>query len=261
MSQRLVLVEGPDDVAALRELGTRLFLAKKKEQASKPGARRKEAFISPSGISIELSIGLNAKDGLPKAVLQAVNGLPAQISGDEARTEKMAVFYDPDADKPGDFEARIDKELKALASSWKVQKNTPGHWLLRRDQEEAIELRAIAWKGAGALLDGLPDEQNLERLICQIMGSAYAGEQQRIETWLTAIQGARPLLKLKAPKWKAATLLWAALVDDQATSEVGIASRFMGQHKYALGGDFFKDHIEPCVKASGLDEPLGWVFA
>lgn len=261
MTQRLVLVEGPDDLAALRELAERLFHVTKAEQPPKPGASRKTIFQTSAGVRIEISVGLNAKDGLPKAVATAIRGLPPQMPGDEARTDKIAVLYDPDDDAPGAFEARVDKELNASLPLWAIQRSNFSCWNLRRGQEEPVELSLIAWKANGPVLDGLPDQQNLERLISQIMVLAYPNERTRIEGWLSDIQELRRrLTSSKAPKWKAAVLLWAALVDDQVTADAGMASRFFGQHTHGLGGDFFKDYVEPCIQASGLGKALEWVF-
>lgn len=261
MSKRLVLVEGPDDLAALHEMAVRLFQAQKVERPPKHGASRGALFQSASGVLIDISVGLNAKDGLPKAVAGAIGGLPPQIRGDETRTDKIAVLYDPDDDQPGAFAGRIDKQLKTSLISWTIENKNPEHWALRRNTEEELELKSIAWNANVPVLDGLPDHQNLERLISQIMLSAYPNEKNRIEGWLSDIQNVRKSLpRAKVPKWKAAVLLWAALLDDQATSDVGITSRFFGQHSHGSGANFFNDFVKPSLQSSGMDQALSWVF-
>lgn len=257
---RLVLVEGPDDVAALIEIGRRKFRA---GQGGAPTAPRLErtSQLRLGDVTIALRSAPSGKDSLPEAVTKAFEQLPPQVAGDEARHDRLAFVFDPDGDAPDAFVDRVHTALSGLASvasPWEVTREAPERWLLRRAGEEAVALRGIAWRADGPTLGGLDDFQNLERLLCRVLGSAYPDLEPKVATWLGEIRAVRG--PTKALKWKAAVLLWAALVDEAATSDAGIASRFLGQHKFP-GGDGFGRFVAPQLEAVGLVESLAWVFA
>lgn len=266
MTQRLVLVEGPDDVAALCELSARLF-ACSPEGRSASGAPRVErdvVRVTPGRVRVQLRAALNAKDGIPKALVAAFGSFGPQIESDEACIDRVAFLYDPDGDRPGAFVDRVHAELQTLQTGttpWKVTREPGGEsWTLERASEAPVSLRGIAWTADGPVPGGLDDLHNLERLLCRVMGAAYPDQEPRVVAWLTEIRAARVSLGLKAPKWKAAVLLWAALVDEAATGDAGIASRFLGQHKRKGCDDFFATYVAPQVEGAGLRESLAWIF-
>jgi len=269
VTRRLVLVEGPDDVSALIELGQRMFKTAPHKSAGPAtrGLQRDARLILARTTEIELRSAPNAKDGIPIALVKAFQSFPVQIAGDESHSERVAFFYDPDKDPPGAFNNKVDQALQALsigATPWTVTREAKGdRWTLVRAGEAAISLRGIAWHGDGPVLDGLDNLQNLERLLCRVMGATYPEQETLVARWLDEIRTARLALDAKAtkpPKWKAAVLLWAALVDESATSDAGIASRFLGQHKPPGVDDFHATSVAPQIQASSLEEPLGWVF-
>ena len=99
-------------------------------------------------------------------------------------------------------------------------------WTARREEGEELSLCAIPWRAPGPVVDGLPDNQNIERLLCAVAARAYPTEASIVERWLTKIQSVRN----KAPKWKAALHLWCALVDEGA-SETNAAARFLHDNR------------------------------
>lgn len=259
MTLRHVLVEGPDDVAALCELSTRLLgCAGSPRAQGVPRPERSAVRLTSNGAEVQIRAATAAKDSIPRALV--FGSLPPQLVDDEAQVDRVAFFFDPDADAPNAFVDRVDRELRKNLQRWIATREAPDRWTLARPNEAAVSLRAVAWGADGPPIGGLDDFQNLERLLCRVMGTAYPDLETCVAAWLAQITAKRRDLSLRAPKWKTAVLLWAALVDEAATSDAGIPSRFLGQHKHALGGDFFADHVAPRVQAAGLDEPLAWTF-
>jgi len=262
VSKRLVLVEGPDDVAALLEIGKRMFGATAGGVPGVPSRMERDATLTVGAATIAVRSAKNAKDGLPEAVMRAVDQLPPLVAGDEARHDRVAFVFDPDGDPPNAFVDRVHGALGALssvASPWSIARDASGdRWNLSRAGEEPLALRGVAWRADGLTLGGLDDLQNLERLLCRVLGAAYPALEPMVARWLGEVRAARP--PAKAIKWKAAVLLWAALVDEGATSDAGIASRFLGQHRFP-GGDGFARFVAPQLDAAGLREPLAWVFS
>ena len=263
MSQRLVLVEGPDDVAALIEIGKRLFGATAGRVVGARLRLERDATLTVGATTIAVQAAKNAKDGIPEAVVRAMETLPPQVAGDEARYDRVAFVFDPDGDRPGAFVDRVHGALGALssvASPWLVTRDPGGEtWSLSREAEESVALRGVAWRADGPTLGALDDLQNLERLLCRVLSASYPTLEPMIARWLAEIRATRQ--PTKSLKWKAAVLLWAALVDEGATSDTGIASRFLGQHRFPGGDGGFARFVEPQIDAAGLREPLGWIFS
>lgn len=194
-------------------------------------------------------------------------GLPPLIIGDEALVDRVTFFFDPDDDEKDEFVNRVHSRLEGLSTAsppWIASRNEPdlGRWTLARAGEPSVELRGIPWGAAGPVLDGLDDVQNLERLLCAVMGKAYPDQVARIAGWLDEIREFRASLHPgQRLKWKAAVLLWAALTDEQSTTDGGIPSRFLGQHKPPRTADFFEEYVRPELESQALHEGLAWVFA
>lgn len=257
MTRRFVLVEGPDDVAAMQEIGKRLYNARAGSVAGGPGRAERASTLTRGATTIELRAALNAKDGIPTALCAWLESLAPQVEGDEARHDRVAFVFDPDGDAPGVFVHKMDHALRGLPR-WSVVREPEGvTWTLTREGESPIALRGVAWSASGPTLDGLADHQNLERLLCRVLGEAYPDWVPTVADWLATIGSRRAG---KALKWKAAVLLWAACVDEGATGDAGIASRFLGQHKFP-GGEGFVRYVLPEIEKAGMRPSLDWIFA
>jgi hypothetical protein len=257
MTRRFVLVEGPDDVAALQEIGKRLYNARAGGIAGGPGRAERASTLAVGATTIELRAALNAKDGIAAAMGAWLESLAPQVEGDETRHDRVAFVFDPDGDAPDAFVNKVDRVLTALPT-WSVVHRAEGAtWRLTRADEPPIELCGVAWNASGPPFDGLADHQNLERILCRVLGSAYAEWAPIVAGWLDTIRDKRGAGK--ALKWKAAVLLWAACVDEGTTGDAGITSRFLGQHKFP-GGDGFQRYVLPELEASGMRSALDWIF-
>jgi hypothetical protein len=120
--------------------------------------------------------------------------------------------------------ARLADEVATNAKAWKLDGN-PGDWVARRNGNQAVLLRAVHWRSPGDVVDGLPDRQNLERLLCHVTAVAHPNEAKMVERWLSEISEAG-----KKPSWKAALHLWCALVEPK-TDESNAPARFLHQNQ------------------------------
>ena len=66
---------------------------------------------------------------------------------------------------------------------------------------ELVEVRAVDWRAPGGVVDGLPDQMNLERLLCAVLAAAYPYDLAPIERWLAEISEARKAAKRKPATW------------------------------------------------------------
>ena len=119
--------------------------------------------------------------------------------------------------------ARLASEVSVGAKHWKLD-GGPGDWVARRSVQ-AVIVCAVHWRSPGNVVDGLPDRQNLERLLCHVTAVAYPTEAQTVERWLGEMSEAG-----KKPSWKAALHLWCALVGPKA-DEPNAPARFLHQDK------------------------------
>jgi hypothetical protein len=224
--RRVVLCEGPSDITALREIGISLFGAKvlgNRPMAGAAGEPRK-LFLAVQGNGVEITAVECAKSGLPEALATKLLGLPVEDrASDPNALERITVLFDPDDESPDKMYARLADQVSAEAKAWKLE-GKPGDWVVRRNSSESITLRAVPWRSPGDVVDGLPDCQNLERLICHIAASAYPEQAKIVERWLGEIPFAG-----NKPSWKAALHLWCALVEPKA-DESNAAAKFLHQN-------------------------------
>lgn len=257
MSLRVVMVEGPDDVNALREIATRHLGAVKSSR--KPQNPRAAAFDTASGQTVEVHPVENAKSALPKTFASRLRGRPATTPEDSEHLTHLAILYDPDEDRPTNKLALdVAREIERTPQGWQltpIEDATVDAWTAKRSDAERIELRVIPWTAPGPAYGGLVDGQNLDRLLNHVAALTYPSELATVDAWLTLIHERRDALSLKAPKWKAATLLWAALVDDQAVTDAGIHARFFGQHGACV------PHVKAALEATKLWDELRALFA
>lgn len=257
MSRRIVLCEGPDDVAALREIATGIFRAATPGSAGRADAVMAGAAGQARGqvllagrARLEIRAVKNAKSQLAKGMATELAQLPPQVAGDpEQRTRRIAAVFDPDAEGEEAFHRDIQREIARSARDWRLQQVTEGAWIARREAGERLWLRAIAWRGPGAPVDGLADHQNLERLLCAVAARAYPAEAALVTRWLEEIGSVRGA----AAGWKAALHLWCALVEEKA-SEANAAARFLHQNKLCM------PFVEPILREVSLLRALRPLF-
>jgi hypothetical protein len=246
VSARLVLCEGPDDLAALRQIATQEFQAVsiKTARGSGAGLAREAVLQTPGGIRVRI-LGKEGKSSLPELAAAELNGLPAQgAEPAELRLSQIAIVYDPDGQTETAFKDEVAKALKDGASAWTIEA-TAGGFLAKRNADEVIDIRLSAWKGPGPVFDGLADLQSLERLICAVAAQAYPEEAKTVVKWLDEIA----TQKGKPPKWKGAVHLWCAIIEPAAGEETAPV-RFLGQNKAC------RPFVRPSLQAVALVECL-----
>lgn len=224
---RRVLCEGPEDISALREIAKRYFQAESiTSPTSGAGQERTAMLRTVEGQLVRITAGTGGKSSLPANVATLLAGLPPQQGqrGDD-RTASVSVIFDPDDDRASTFYSDVDSTVLRDAPTWQLKEITPGRFRASRGAAERVLIRLIHWRADNTVLNGLPDVQDLDRLLCQIAGSAYPADETLVRGWLAQI-AQRPG---RAPKWKAAVHLWCALIEERAT-EVSAAARFLGQN-------------------------------
>jgi hypothetical protein len=248
--RRLVLCEGPTDIAALREIGLSLFGAQVQRASPSAGAagERRKLVLLIQGSEVEITAVERAKSGLAEALATKLHGLPVENSSDDPNAlERITVLFDPDDETPDKMYALLAAEVAAIAKAWRLD-GSPGDWVARRNGNQAVILRALHWRSPGDVVDGLPDSQNLERLLCHVTAAAYPTEAKTVERWLGEISEAR-----KKPSWKAALHLWCALVEPKA-GESNAAARFLHQNQTC------RPHARAAIEQVSLFKDLSKAF-
>lgn len=225
--KRIVLCEGPADIAALREIGVSLFGAQVQRNPPSAGAagETRKLLLIVQGSEVEITAVERAKSGLPGALATKLHGLPVENSADDlSALERITVLFDPDDEPPERMYARLVDAACASAKAWKLD-GSPGDWVARRNATQVVIVRAVPWRSPGSVIDNLPDSQNLERLLCHVTAVAYPSEAKIVGRWLGEISEAGKKLS-----WKAALHLWCALVEPKA-DESNAAARFLHQNQ------------------------------
>jgi hypothetical protein len=258
MSKRLVLCEGPDDLNALRAIAQLLRWA---QPVRTPGigAGQERQMVLQAGIArIEVSVPSKArgatgegKSALSRGVATALEGLPPQTNpADEAHVSLVAAVFDPDDETAADFHTALVKAVRDHATAWTfAESGSPGVWHAQRGATEQLEVRAVDWRAPGGVLDRLPDQMNLERLLCAVLAQAYPDDVSDVARWLTEVGGRCAAAGRKPPTWKAAIHVWLAVVYEKA-DELNAAARFLHQQ------DECRPHVERILDAVGLVRDL-----
>jgi len=117
--------------------------------------------------------------------------------------------------------ASLADAVSASAQAWKLD-GSPGDWVAHRSQPGCDPARGPLALSRD-VVDGLPDRQNLERLLCHVTAVAHPNEAKMVERWLSEISEAG-----RKPGWKAALHLWCALVEpktDESNAPAGFSTR------------------------------------
>jgi hypothetical protein len=137
----------------------------------------------------------------------------------------IGVVFDPNGAPVSTLHKKVADALRDGAPAWRTEVVAPGRWTARRANHEIIEIQAVHWRATTPIIRGLPDEQNLERLLHDVLAQAFTNEMALIERWLGEMAATG-----RSPSWKGVIHLWCALTDDKA-SEITVSERFLGQNK------------------------------
>ncbi|MGD0090551.1 MAG: hypothetical protein ABSE73_11580 [Planctomycetota bacterium] len=189
MKQSLIVVEGPDDLAALRELFDRCFGAQKGGAV----AAREHAFRWKDAETRILMA--NGKDKMPNLIAHRIRDLP---SADWPFTQ-MGICFDPDRHPDEQVLTWLRKNCKVEAP-W----NADG-MCQARVADMNLEIVALRWD-LGPVFDQLKDLRNLERVALAVLAKTDPSEGKLIEELLEKVDSAK-----KPISWKTAFRLWAAI--------------------------------------------------
>jgi hypothetical protein len=226
--RRLVYCEGPDDIAALRELLVRFFGASVEPTvtALPPAGRQRKQCLRIGAQLLELHAVPEAKSGLWCAAAKLLGGLPrVKMTDDPDGIGRIWVVYDPDGQGADAFCRAIAPAFEKHASQWKLTPGGRADWVAERDPGERVSLAAIAWRAPDGVVDGLADTQSLDRLVCAVAARAFPEESRVVHRWLDELTASG-----KRPGWKAALHLWCAVVEQKANEDTA-AVRFLGQNR------------------------------
>lgn len=224
MSKRTIFCEGPDDLAALREVATRLLGATSLRGVPTGGASLDRiARFELEGSTIEVKAG-GGKSQLAQRGALYLETLPPAPG-----VAQISLLFDPDDDPVASFFASVPPMVRDHAPSWTLtdEPSKAGCWRASRDGDDPVVLAAVAWWGDVGVLDGLSDTQSLERLILSVAQRAVSAEE--LAFIVDVLEGIHALPNRRAT-WKAAVHVLCALTDTK-TPVHAAAQRFLGQNK------------------------------
>ena len=254
MTRRVVLCEGPDDLNALRAIAQHLRWSEPARAGVAGAGHERVVWLRTGDVRIEITVPSKSrgasgegKSALAQGVAEALRELPSQIGPpDESTLSLASVVFDPDDQPVSAFHVEIERAIRERATTWSLAPGgAPGLWSATREAGETVEVRAVHWRAPGEQLDGLPDHENLERLLCAVLAKAYPDDRDHMARWLTEMGERRRSAGRKAASWKAAIHVWLACVYDKA-DELNAASRFLHQQAEC------KPHITPLLTDTGL---------
>ncbi len=233
MIRRLVLCEGPEDIAAVRALADGHF----GWDSSNEGASPEKRFLSVGEEraynlvqSDVLTVELRAVPGAKSAALAAHFGDVLSNNFRDGQVEHVAVLFDPDTDTESAEFARLQEVIDAKRGEWQVaRQQTQAHvaqWSFERRPSDRVTVHAIPWRCSGPLVDALEDAQNLERLECEILTKAFPGLTSVVARWINEMRDAHGC----QPTWKTAIHLWCALVEPKQSTAT-FAERVLHQQR------------------------------
>jgi hypothetical protein len=241
--RRLFICEGPDDLAALRELFILIYEATviKTGKPLPAAGEARSQMLRVKDQEIELIASPGAKSGLGDMAALLLEGAPrGDWTTDPAAIKWVCVVYDPDEQDENAYCAELSAAIERRARSWNVRQVSTGEWTAERGPFERVLIRAIPWRGPGPVADSLADKQSLDRLLCAVAARAFPDDALMVNKWLMELNTLG-----KNPGWKAALHLWCALVEEKA-SELNAPVRFLHQNPTC------KPHVRGIVEEVSL---------
>jgi len=226
--RRLFVCEGPEDLAALRELFILLYEATTVKSTGVPllaagEARRQQLRVQHR--QIDLIASQTGKSGLGDMAAQLLETAPrGDWATDPEAIEWICIVYDPDEPDENAYCTELLAAIERRAQSWRIGLVSIGEWTAERGPGELVRVRAVPWRAPGAVADRSADKQSLDRLLCSVAARAFPEDARIVERWLMELNELG-----KHPGWKAALHLWCALVEQKA-SESNAAARFLRQN-------------------------------
>jgi hypothetical protein len=202
MKSSVIVVEGPDDLAALREVFQRVLACPQSK-----GGR----FCWPDGDMETEVLVSRSKSRIPQTVREQIARVPLPVI-------QVGVCFDPDKDS-------CDKAMLWLTAACDL----PAAWDANGVCQVAVDGRtvdvvALPWD-FGPIFDELEDLRNLERVALAVLARVDPTEGKLIEELLLKLRTAD-----KRVNWKTAFRLWAAVrYADSDPDTGGAMAKVFGQ--------------------------------
>ena len=202
MSRFVLFCEGPEDLAALREVILRQFAFAKPVPSLPPpipvlvGELRRERLVK-ADLSLDLIIAGDR---------ERVGRLAADLASYDSPQDPIArigLSFDPNGSNEPLWREWLEGSLQALRLS-------RAGWVYAAQPEgrTALEVVPLPWSWPGPVVYGLGDSHCLERVAVDLLGEASPVHHQRLGRWIDELR-AEP--GATAPTWKTAARLWNAL--------------------------------------------------
>lgn len=208
----LLLVEGPDDLAAFRELLLRRYGFTKRGRSERfPGARSEQYSQGT-----ELELHLVAAEG--RQGVAAVASKQIEEPSLDAPFLRIGINFDPNGQSDDEWMAWVRR--CCLPSNATVSQ--AGVALCVQTGSPCTEVVPIPWD-LGPVFNALDDRRNLERAVLGILDAAGSPEGELVRSLLAAIRDAD-----FPTTWKSAVKLWNAIRKPDADT-VGFVAQVFGQ--------------------------------
>jgi len=216
MKQSLIVVEGPDDVAALREVFQRRFGWRKAKDQTPP-AKGEHPFQWPDAETTVLVA--QGKPDIPKRIVATIR----DIETAERHYSQLGICFDPDTHTGPAALDWLVKECQ-LAGNW----NADGICPVSISDGSVVDVIALPWD-LGPIFNELADFRNLERVALAVLAKTDVAEGELITELLKKVQSAG-----RKVSWKTAFRLWAAVrYADKDPDTGGAMAQVFGQDEAA----------------------------
>ncbi|MCY3024233.1 MAG: hypothetical protein NTW87_35095 [Planctomycetota bacterium] len=194
MKYNLIVVEGPDDLAAIRELFQRRYGPVKTEGVHVAPGQPRTARFAWSDVETQVMVAMDKR----RVAVRVKEQMQAIPTSDRPYCQ-IGVCFDPDEHDDGTVHAWLREECG-------VPDATPGDGVYRATCGNAkVDIVPLPWD-LGPMFDELKDFRNLERVALAVLAKTDAGEGKLIEELLEKVRSAN-----KNISWKTAFRLWAAI--------------------------------------------------
>jgi hypothetical protein len=215
VSKRLLLCEGPEDLAALREILHVHFSATRTEEPN-PNSSSKVEQWSVGGKTIRLINALDRQRVLRFAVELITSDSPSDP------IEWVGLSFDPNGDDEARWRAWLEKGLQRLNL-----RRTGSSYEANPPERIPLGIIPLPWLSTGPVHYGLSNSQCLERCAIDALSATYPNHHRRVEKWINELRTEQPA---HPPSWKTAARLWNALSLPDVSGQ-GFYSQVFGNHE------------------------------